>query len=112
MKNISITCNKHRGFSLVEILVVLVIIGLLTAGVAGKFIGETDKARVKRVRSDLKNIETALSRYKLDNFKFPTSEQGLEALVERPSAEPIPKQWPEEGYLNKLPKDPWENPYV
>ena len=106
------TAKKHSGFSLIEIMVVLVIIGVIVAGVGGKFLGKADESRVKQVKVDFKTIEKALKLYKLDNYKFPNSEQGLEALIERPSVEPIPKQWQDGGYLDKLPLDPWGNPYV
>ncbi len=102
--------KKSSGFSLIEIMVVLVIIGVIVAGVGGKFIGEADKSRVKQVYVDFRAIDTALSRYKLDNYKYPSSEQGLEALVEKPSGEPVPKQW--QQYIEKIPTDPWGNPYV
>lgn len=104
--------KKQNGFSLIEIMVVLVIIGVIVAGVGGKFLGKADESRVKQVRVDFRTIEKALSLYKLDNYKYPTSEQGLEALIDRPSVDPIPKQWQDGGYLDKLPIDPWGNPYV
>lgn len=104
--------KKQTGFSLIEIMVVLVIIGVIVAGVGGRFLGKADESRVKQVKVDFKTIEKALSLYKLDNFKYPTGEQGLEALVERPSVDPIPRQWQDGGYLDKLPEDPWGNPYV
>lgn len=112
MKKMNRKIQKQKGFSLIEIMVVLVIIGVIVAGVGGKFLGKADESRVKQVRVDFKTIDKALSLYKLDNYKYPTSEQGLEALVERPSVDPIPKQWQDGGYLDKLPVDPWGNPYV
>jgi len=112
MKEMNRKSQKQKGFSLIEIMVVLVIIGVIVAGVGGKFLGKADESRVKQVRVDFKTIDKALSLYKLDNYKYPTSEQGLEALVERPSVDPIPKQWQDGGYLDKLPVDPWGNPYV
>ncbi|MGH1438926.1 MAG: type II secretion system major pseudopilin GspG [Cellvibrionaceae bacterium] len=104
--------QKQKGFSLIEIMVVLVIIGVIVAGVGGKFLGHADQSRVTQVGTDFDTIGKALSIYKLQNFKYPTSEQGLEALVERPSIDPIPRQWQDGGYLDKLPVDPWGNPYV
>ena len=92
--------RKEKGFSLIEIMVVLVIIGVIVAGVGGRFLGKADESRVKQVKVDFKTIEKALSLYKLDNFKYPTGEQGLEALVERPSVDPIPRQWQDGGYLD------------
>ena len=103
--------NRMRGFSLVEILVVLVIIGLLVSIVAPNVLQRADEARIEKVRADFKNIETALKLYKLDNFNYPTTEQGLAALVEKPTIDPIPRNWKQGGYLEKIPEDPWGNPY-
>jgi general secretion pathway protein G len=99
------------GFSLVEILVVLVIIGLLVSIVAPNVLQRADEARVQKVRADFKNIETALKLYKLDNFNYPGTEQGLGALVEKPTIEPVPRNWKKGGYLEKVPEDPWGNVY-
>jgi general secretion pathway protein G len=103
--------NGARGFSLVEILVVLVIIGLLVSIVAPNVLQRADEARVQKVRADFKNVETALKLYKLDNFNYPTTEQGLGALVEKPTIEPIPRNWKKDGYLQQIPEDPWGNLY-
>ena len=100
-----------RGFSLVEILVVLVIIGLLVSIVAPNVLQRADEARVQKVRADFKNIETALKLYKLDNFNYPSTEQGLGALVEKPTMDPLPRNWKDGGYLDQLPEDPWGSPY-
>lgn len=101
-----------RGFTLIEILVVVLIIGILAAIVAPRVIGRTDEARRTRVVAELKNIESALALYKLDNGTYPATDQGLEALVQKPTVGNIPPNWKEGGYLPKLPKDPWDNPYV
>lgn len=101
----------NRGFSLVEILVVLVIIGLLVSIVAPNVLQRADEARVQKVKADFKNIETALKLYKLDNFNYPTTEQGLGALVEKPTMDPIPRNWKQGGYLEQVPSDPWGSPY-
>ncbi|MGH1486797.1 MAG: type II secretion system major pseudopilin GspG [Cellvibrionaceae bacterium] len=101
--------KTQNGFSLIEIMVVLIIIGVITAGVGAKFLGKADEARFKQVKVDFSNIEKALSLYKLDNYNFPTNEQGLEALIEKPAEA---RQWQEGGYLNRLPIDPWGNAYV
>ena len=104
--------RKNKGFSLIEIMVVLIIIGMLAAGVATNFLGKADDAKLKQVKVDFVNIENALDLYKLDNFRYPTNEQGLEALVEKPAVEPVPRQWQTGGYLKGLPLDPWGNPYM
>jgi general secretion pathway protein G len=103
--------KKVRGFSLVEILVVLVIIGLLVSIVAPNVLQRADEARIQKVKADFKNIETALKLYKLDNFNYPTTEQGLMALVEKPSIDPIPRNWKQGGYLERAPEDPWGRLY-
>ncbi|HEU4617179.1 MAG TPA: type II secretion system major pseudopilin GspG [Gammaproteobacteria bacterium] len=100
----------QKGFTLIEIMVVVVIIGLLAAIVAPKLMGNIDKAAVARSRQDIRSIETALNLYRLDNFKYPTTDQGLEALVTNPG-ETVAPNWKADGYLSKVPKDPWNNPY-
>lgn len=101
-----------RGFSLIELLVVLVILGLLMGIVAPQFIGEADVARTRTVFADFDRIKSALQIYKLDNYVYPTSEQGLQALVERPTMDPIPKKWKNDGYVERIPTDPWGNQYL
>jgi len=102
----------HQGFTLIEIMVVIVILGILAAIVAPNVIGRVDQAQVTRVQSDLRGIESALNFYRLDNFTYPTSEQGLEALVTRP-ADPNIRNWKPGGYLDRgVPRDPWGNPYL
>lgn len=100
----------QAGFTLLEIMIVVVIIGLLAALVAPKLMGNIDKAAVTRAKSDIRNIETALNLYRLDNFKYPTTDQGLEALVMNPG-ETVAPNWNGEGYLDRVPVDPWNNPY-
>ncbi len=104
--------RKTQGFSLIEILVVVVIIAVMVAIVAPQFLGEAEKARITRVKADIQQIESALDRFQLDNGFYPTMEQGLEALVRKPDIEPEPKNYPPGGYLKRLPKDPWGNEYV
>ncbi|RMH40571.1 MAG: type II secretion system protein GspG [Gammaproteobacteria bacterium] len=104
--------RKTQGFSLIEILVVVVIIAVMVAIVAPQFLGEAEKARITRVKADIQQIESALDRFQLDNGFYPTMEQGLEALVRKPDIEPEPKNYPPGGYLKRLPKDPWDNEYV
>jgi general secretion pathway protein G len=103
---------NNAGFSLVEILVVLVIMGLLISVVAPTVLNQADEARVQKARADFKNIETALKMYRLDNYVYPTTEQGLEALVEPSSLDPEPRNFREGGYLEELPIDPWGRPYL
>lgn len=99
------------GFTLVEVLVVLVILGLLASVVVPNVLQRADEARVQKVFADFKAIETALKIYRLDNYSYPTTEQGLEALVEKPSLPPEPRGWKTGGYLEELPMDPWGRPY-
>jgi general secretion pathway protein G len=103
---------RNGGFSLIEILVVLVIIGLLVSIVAPNVLERADEARIEKAKADFKNIATALKLYKLDNFAYPTTEQGLKALVEKPSMEPVPRNWKKNGYVEELPMDPWGRPYL
>jgi general secretion pathway protein G len=103
---------RQGGFSLVEILVVLVIMGLLISVVAPTVLNRADDARVQKVHADFKAIETALKIYRLDNYVYPTTEQGLEALVERSTLDPEPRNFKEGGYLSELPLDPWGRPYL
>lgn len=102
----------QRGFSLVEILVVLVIMGLLISVVAPTVLNRADEARVQKAYADFKSIETALKIYRLDNYVYPTTEQGLEALVEPSSLDPEPRNFKAGGYLQQLPIDPWGRPYL
>ena len=104
--------RNNAGFSLVEILVVLVIIGLLISVVAPTVLNRADEARIQKAQADFKAIETALKIYRLDNFVYPTTEQGLEALVEASSLDPEPRNFKEGGYLEELPIDPWGRPYL
>jgi len=106
------TSSRASGFSLVEILVVLVIIGLLVSIVAPNVLRRADEARVQKVQADFKNIETALKLYRLDNFSYPTTEQGLQALTEKPAIDPLPRNWKEGGYLETAPMDPWGRNYL
>ncbi|MFT3905100.1 MAG: type II secretion system major pseudopilin GspG [Steroidobacteraceae bacterium] len=98
------------GFTLIEIMVVVIIIGLLAAVVVPQFLNRVDDARVAKAKQDIQAIETALTMYKLDNFTYPTAEQGLQALVTKPEDSTI-KNWRTGGYLKRLNKDPWGNDY-
>lgn len=110
--NKNVSSKKQQGFSLIEIMVVVVIMGLLAAAIGPQVIGALTTAQDKVVQSDFKAIETALKMYKLDNFVYPSSEQGLEALVSMPSSDPKPRNWRKDGYLPELPADPWGNEYL
>jgi len=102
--------NRQSGFTLIEIMVVVVILAVLGALVVPKILENVDKARVTRAQSDIRAIQTALDLYRLDNFKYPTTEQGLQALVTQPS-DPTITNYRSGGYLPSLPKDPWGNFY-
>lgn len=103
--------KNQGGFTLIEIMVVVIIIGILVAMVAPQVMGRIDQAQVTRVHSDLRAVENALNFYRLDNYIYPTSEQGLEALVTRPN-DPNIRNWNPQGYLPRMPKDPWQRPYL
>jgi general secretion pathway protein G len=113
MRNRSILVHgprRLRGFTLIEIMVVVIIIGLLAAVVVPQFLGRVDDARVAKAKQDIQAMETALTLYKLDNFKFPATDQGLAALATKP-ADPSVRNWRAGGYLKKVNKDPWNNEY-
>jgi general secretion pathway protein G len=113
MQNISHRMQRRRqgGFTLVEIMVVVVIIGILGMLVVPKLLGRTGEARVTAARTDIATLMQALKLYKLDNQRYPTTEQGLQALIQKPTTGPAASGWKEGGYVEKLPKDPWNNNY-
>lgn len=103
--------QRQRGFTLVEIMVVVAILGILAALIVPKIIGRSDDARIVAARQDVATLVAALKLYRLDNQRYPTTDQGLKALVEKPTVDPVPNNWKTGGYLDKLPKDPWGNAY-
>lgn len=105
------TQRRSRGFTLVEIMVVVVIIGILGALVVPKLLGRTGESRVTAAKVDIATMMQALKLYKLDNQRYPTTEQGLNALTSKPTGGPAANGWKEGGYIEKLPKDPWGNAY-
>ena len=103
--------SKQGGFTLIEVMVVVVILGILAAILVPKVMDRPDQARKIKAKQDIRALEAALNLYKLDNFVYPTTDQGLEALVEKPSS-PEPPNWKEGGYVDRLPKDPWNQDYL
>ena len=104
--------RRHAGFTLIEIMVVIVILGILAALIVPKVLERPDEARAIAAKSDIAAIVQALKLYRLDNQRYPTGEQGLAALIAKPEQPPLPPNWKSGGYLEKLPKDPWGRPYV
>jgi len=103
-----------RGFTLIELMVVVVILGILAGLIIPKIMGKPEEAKKLKARMQIEQLEQSLKLYYLDNGEYPTTEQGLNALVEKPATEPVPKRWKEGGYLEKkkIPADPWDNPFV
>ncbi len=109
--NMKTPVSDQHGFTLLEIMVVVVILGILAALVVPKIISRPDEARVVAARQDIATLMQALKLYRLDNLRYPTTEQGLQALVTKPATAPLAPNWKAGGYLERLPKDPWSNPY-
>ncbi|AZZ43591.1 type II secretion system protein GspG [Pseudomonadaceae bacterium SI-3] len=103
--------RKQGGFTLIEIMVVVVILGILAALVVPQVMNRPDQAKVTVAKGDIKAVSAALDMYKLDNYAYPSTQQGLDALVEKPGGNPQPKNWNRDGYLKRVPKDPWGNEY-
>lgn len=103
---------RQAGFTLIELIVVIVILGVLATMVVPKVMDRPDDARIAKAKQDIRAIQTALDLYKLDNYVYPTTDQSLEALVTKPSGSPEPKNWRNGGYMDRLPKDPWGTEYI
>ncbi len=103
---------KQGGFTLIEIMVVVVILGILAAAVVPKIMSRPEQARIQKAKHDITALESALNIYKLDNYQYPSTDQGLEALVIKPSGSPQPRNYKKGGYIKKLNKDPWGQEYL
>jgi general secretion pathway protein G len=101
--------RRNTGFTLIEVMVVVVILGILAAIVVPRIMDRPDEARITKARQDIRALEAALNLYRLDNYTYPTTDQGLEALTQKPV--PEPPRWKEGGYVDRLPMDPWQRPY-
>jgi len=110
-KKQSVTKTKQHGFTLIEVMVVVIILGILAAIVVPRVMSRPDDARITKAKSDIRAMESALNLYKLDNFVYPSTDQGLEALAQKPGGTPEPRNWKEGGYIDRMPKDPWGEPY-
>jgi general secretion pathway protein G len=112
---LNVRSNFYRyfqsGFTLIEIMVVIVILGVLAALVVPKVMSRPDEARIVAAKQDVMSLQQALKLYRLDNKAYPTTEQGLGALVQKPTVAPLPSNWKSDGYLDRLPQDPWGHPY-
>lgn len=104
--------HNNKGFTLLEIMVVVVILGLLMSLVVPNVMEQRDKAMISKTVADITSLVNALDNYKLQNYRRPTSEQGLQSLTTQPTMEPIPRNYPEDGYIRELPDDPWGNGYL
>lgn len=107
----SINYRRSAGFTLIEVMVVVVILGILAAIIVPKIMSRPEQARIVKVKQDILAIQSALDLYKLDNGIYPTTDQGLQALVSKPSVPPVPRNWKSDGYLQEVPMDPWGESY-
>lgn len=103
--------TQKNGFTLIEVMVVIVILGILAALVVPRVMNRPDEARILKAKQDMRTLEGALNLYRLDNYDYPSTDQGLEALVQKPTTSPEPRHWKKGGYIDRLPKDPWGEAY-
>ena len=113
-KKVTKLIRSEKGFSIIELMVVVIIIGILATTILPRIMGRTDDAKITKVKADIKSLETALDMYKIDNGLYPDTEQGLNALIKLPDTGVLPKKWRKGGYLKKpvIPNDPWDNAYL
>lgn len=104
--------SNQVGFTLIEIMVVVVILSILAAFVVPKIMDRPEQARILKAKQDIRTLENALRMYKLDNLFYPSTDQGLDALVHEPTTEPLPRKWAKDGYIDRLADDPWGKPYL
>ena len=112
MRNQSSQRRRDAGFTLIEVMVVVVILAVLATMVVPRVVDRPDDARIAKAQQDIQSMSSALNLYRLDNNTFPTTNQGLEALIEKPTTEPVPNNWRAGGYLDRLPSDPWNRDYL
>ena len=111
-KSINQCSRLHAGFTLIEVLVVVVILSILAAIIVPRIMDQPDRARVTKAQQDIQALATGLNLYKLDNFAYPSTDQGLDALIESPQGLPEARNWKDGGYIDRLPADPWGNSYL
>ena len=111
LKKKNLTLDPQAGFTLIEVMVVIAIIGIMATLIVPRIMSKPDEARVIAAKQDISTIVQALKLYRLDTGRYPTTEQGLQSLMTRPTSEPIPQNWKPDGYLDRLPKDPWGYAY-
>ena len=104
--------KRNQGFTLLEVMIVLAILGMIIGMVSSNLLGSSDEAKIQSTAIEIRNLESVLDMYKLKAGNYPTTEQGLEALVNAPEIEPIPRNYPEDGFVDRLPEDKWGNPYI